>query len=70
VKNELKFKEIIEKYEFKFLSPYNLVFNRTYLTNGYKEYGETVKNEIKRKIYEEPSGFFINDIVKFVNTIH
>jgi len=70
VKNVPKFKNIIEKYEYKYVSPYNLIFNRTLLTDGYKNNREMVKSEAKRKISEEPSGIIINEIAKYLNTIN
>ena len=70
VKNVPKFQNIIERYEYKYVSPYNLIFNRTLLTDGYKNNRETVKNEAKRKISEEPSGIIINEIAKYLNTIN
>ena len=70
VKNVPKFQNIIERYEYKYVSPYNLIFNRTLLTDGYKNNKEIVKNEAKRKNSEDPSGIIINEIAKYLNTIN
>jgi hypothetical protein len=70
VKNVPKFKDIIDRYEFKYVSPYNLIFNRTFLSDGFKNYREVVNNEMKRKISEEPSGIIINDITKYFKSLN
>jgi hypothetical protein len=70
VKNVPKFKDIIDRYEFKYLSPYNFIFNRSSLSEGYRNYRETVNKETKRKISEDPTGIFINDIAKFLKSLN
>ena len=70
LKNEVKFKDIIDKFTYKYISPYNIAFNRALITNGFKNEREQLQNELIRKKLEEPGGFFTNEIDKFLNTIH
>ncbi len=62
VKNLPKFKEIIDKYEYKYVTPYNLLYQKASLDKGIKEDNERVKSEITRKLSEEPEGLIINNI--------
>ena len=70
VKNLPKFGNLIKKYEFKYVSPYNFIFNREYLNKGYKTDRPEVISELKRKQSEEPNGILINDISYYLNSLH
>lgn len=62
IKNLPKFKEIIDKYEYKFATPYNFLYQKNVLETGVKENPSQVKKEINRKLSEEPNGLIINSI--------
>jgi hypothetical protein len=50
-----KFSDIISKYEYRFVTPYNFYFQNK----------DVVKAEIDRKYSEEPSNFFLKNIVRY-----
>jgi len=60
VKNLPKFKELILKYEYKYLSPYNYAYNKSVLEKGINEDMPVLKNEIERKLAEDPNGIIIS----------
>ncbi len=60
VKNIPAFENIIKRYEYKYVSPYNIIYNKTYLTNGFVTNRQEVTNETIRKLNDEPQGVFIN----------
>ena len=62
LKNLPKFKEIIDRYEYKYASPYNLIYNKNVLEKAVKENPVQLKSEIKRKLSEEPNGLIISTI--------
>ncbi|MBK8551786.1 MAG: hypothetical protein IPL53_12265 [Ignavibacteria bacterium] len=62
VKNLPKFKEIIDKYEYKYATPYNLLYKKNVLEKASKEDPEQLKKEINRKLSEEPNGLIITSI--------
>ncbi|MEO8666313.1 MAG: hypothetical protein ABI462_12540 [Ignavibacteria bacterium] len=62
VKNLPKFKEIIDKYEYKYVTPYNLLYQKNILDKAIKDDNERVKTEINRKLSEDPEGLIINNI--------
>ncbi|MBC8490315.1 MAG: hypothetical protein ISS16_08260 [Ignavibacteria bacterium] len=62
VKNLPKFKDIIDKYEYRYASPYNFKYNKKILENANVADKERVRSEINRKAAEEPNGFIINSI--------
>lgn len=62
VKNLPKFKEIIDKYEYKYVTPYNFLYQKNILDKGVSENPEQVKKEIQRKLSEEPNGVIIANI--------
>lgn len=64
VKNEEKFKEVIEKFEYRFINPFYYVHQKEPLQNALKNNHDEVFAEIKRKFHEEPKGLFINSFVK------
>ena len=62
VKNLPKFKEIIDKYEYKYVTPYNFLYQKNILDKGVSENPEQIKKEIQRKLSEEPNGVIITNI--------
>lgn len=64
VKNIPKFEQIISKYEYKYISPFNYIFNKKLIDNALKNDKQTVENEFKRKFDTEPQGEIINYINK------
>lgn len=70
VRNLPKFGSLINKYEYKYVSPYYFIFNREYLNQGYKTDRPEVISELKRKQSEEPNGILINDISYYLNLLH
>ena len=56
LKNLPKFKEIIDKSEYKYLTPYNFLYNKNVLEKGVKEDPVQVKKELQRKLEEDPNG--------------
>jgi hypothetical protein len=64
VKNEPKFSNVIENYTYKYLTPYNFVYNKPLLEKGIREDKETVKKELQRKMNEEPNGVIVNSFLQ------
>ena len=64
VKNIPKFKELIDKYEYKYITPYNYAYNKSVLDKGIIDDLATVKREVDRKFAEEPNGIVINSTMK------
>jgi hypothetical protein len=62
VRNLPKFKEIIDKYEYKYATPYNFMYMKNVLENSLVNDSEKLKNEINRKTAGEPDGVIINSI--------
>ncbi|MBX7043188.1 MAG: hypothetical protein K1X85_09810 [Ignavibacteria bacterium] len=62
LKNLPKFKEIIDKYEYRYATPYNLIYNKQVIENALKNDPERLKSEIGRKLSEDPNGLIINTI--------
>ena len=62
VKNIPKFKDIISQFEYKFVSPYNFLFEQKTLNEKYISDRLAVTGELRRKLIEEPDGIIINDI--------
>lgn len=65
VKNLPKYEQIIFRYEYKYINPYNYLFQKKIIDNALINDKETVLKEIKRKKSEEPDGFIINTIIQF-----
>jgi len=63
VKNIPKFKEVIDKYEYKVITPFNIVYQPQNIDKGYKNDIEAFKKELFRKRDLEPSGAFINSVL-------
>ena len=64
VKNIPKFKDIISQFEYKFVSPYNFLFEQKTLNEKYISDRLAVTGELRRKLIEEPDGKIINDIAE------
>lgn len=64
VRNDDKFKGIIDKYEYKYITPTNFIFRRNELSAALQNDRSPFINEVKRKKAEEPNGRIINDIIK------
>lgn len=63
VKNIPKFKDLIENYEWKYITPYTYAYQRQVLEKGIAEYPEKVKAEIQRKSNEDPNSIVLNSIL-------
>ena len=64
VKNLPKFKELIDKYEYKYLSPYNYAYNKTVIEKGINDDMTVLKKEVDRKVSEDPNGIIITSTLK------
>lgn len=64
VRNLPKFQELIEKYEYKYLSPFSYAYNRQLIEKGINEDLQTLKKEAERKLAEEPNGVVISSTLK------
>lgn len=62
VKDIPKYTEEIKNFQYKYLTPYNFVYNKAAIEKGIKEDKETVKKELNRKMQEEPNGFITGSI--------
>lgn len=70
VKNIPKFNDIINRYEYKYITPYNYIFKRDFLNNKYITEKLEVNSELKRKLFSDPNGIIINDIAENLKRIH
>ncbi|MDD5362247.1 MAG: hypothetical protein PHN88_08950 [Ignavibacteria bacterium] len=66
VKNTDKFHDIIKANEYKYISSYNLIFNADIIKSGMTSDKETLYNEYKRKLSEEPEGKFTNELKRML----
>lgn len=62
VKNIPKFKDIIDKFAYSYITPYNFGYQKANIENGFIENKEKLKSELHRKITEEPNGVIDNTI--------
>ncbi len=69
VKDIPKFSEVIQKYEYKVLDPYDALFNRADFESNVKQNPDAVKLEVKRKLDTEPNGFLFQTLNQAVNKI-
>lgn len=67
VKNEPRFSELINEFEYKYITPYNFLYNREKIDRGFSEDAEQVQLELIRKKTEEPEGIIINTILQTYN---
>jgi hypothetical protein len=64
LKNLSKFRDIINKCEYKYISPYNFIYQKAVIEKGIKENSGEVVGEINRNFEQEPGGYYINYIIK------
>lgn len=62
VKNLPKFKEIIDKFEYKYAAPYNFLYQKSVLEKAVTDDPEQLRSELKRKTAQDPNGLIINSI--------
>ncbi len=67
VKNNEKYKGIIEKNEYKYANPYYYVFEKDPLKNALASDPQRVAEEIKRNLKLNPDGIFIQAMAKSFN---
>jgi len=67
VKNNEKYKSIIEQFEFKYANPYYYVFDKDPLKNALASDPQRVTEEIKRNLKLNPDGIFIQAMAKSFN---
>lgn len=53
LKNIPKFKDVIDKYEYKYITPYNFYYQKKIIDNAVGDDGKRVKKELNRKLSEE-----------------
>jgi len=71
LKNIDKFKDIISQYEYKYLTPYNIVFNTAAIDRGITADKQKIKTEFERKMQTEPEGIFIRNFeYKYKNKLN
>lgn len=63
VRNIPKFKEVIDKNEYKIVTPYNIVYQPQSIEKGFKTSPEDFKQEVNRHKTLEPNGAFINSVL-------
>lgn len=68
LKNIPKFQTLIEKYEYKYVNPYNVMFQKNVIDKAYRDSADSIINEINRKLNEEPEGQYINYISKIYDS--
>jgi len=64
VRNIPKFKDLIDKYEYKYITPYNYVNNKSVIEKGLNDDLVTVKKETDRKLAEDPNGIVMSSVLK------
>ncbi|RPI18777.1 MAG: hypothetical protein EHM58_03975 [Ignavibacteriae bacterium] len=65
VKDIPKFADVINKYEYRILNPYNFIFHQQEFDKKMKEDPERAKQELDRKIKTEPRGYILSGIHQF-----
>ncbi|MFA5404434.1 MAG: hypothetical protein WC358_05830 [Ignavibacteria bacterium] len=66
VKNLPKFSDLISRYEYKYVTPYSVVYQKNMLDKCIIENKEAIKKEINRKTTEDPNGIIINSALKML----
>jgi hypothetical protein len=64
VKNLPKFKDIISKFEYKFITSYNYYYGKNVLDSAVNTNKEEMSKEIERKESEDPNGVITNRFVR------
>lgn len=62
LKNDPKYSELINKYEYKVINPFNALFYKTDFENTIKLNQERAKDELNRKQQTEPNGVLYQSI--------
>lgn len=63
VRDTEKFREVISRNEYKYISPSNYIFRRNIITDALKNDKQRVAAELQRKRAEEPAGRLVNDMI-------
>ncbi len=63
VRNLPKFQDLINKYEYKYITPYNFVYQKNLIDKSFSENKEIAIDELNRAKTENPNGLFINSIL-------
>jgi len=64
VRNDEKFRDLIDKYEYRYLSPYSYAYQRGIIDKGIGEDFAKVKSELERVQGENPKGIVLNSILQ------
>lgn len=64
VKNEPKFQDLINRFEYKYITPYNYAYKQDVIDKGIREDKARVISEINRKYNETKEGVVINSILR------
>ncbi len=67
VKNDVKFKAIIDKYEYKYVTPENFIYKRKVMYNALQSDKEIFMKELRRKAAEDKNGILTNSIIREMN---
>jgi hypothetical protein len=67
VRNEQKFSDLISKYEYKYLTPLNCVYNRPLLVEAMKKDWQKLTLEIRRNLNENKNSVLLNDVISHLN---
>jgi len=67
VKNEMKFANLIEQNEYKYLNPYKFIFQTKEFLDTYQKDKNRFMQEVIRKQNEDPESKILKDIVKKLN---
>lgn len=70
VRNVPKFQNLISKYEYKFISPYNFIFEREALKKSYNTNRNLINSELSRKLSSEPNGKIIKSMTEYFRRIN
>lgn len=62
VKNIEKFSDVINRFEYRVMNPYNFMFHKPEFENGIKQDTARAKEELKRKQDTEPGGFLLQNL--------
>jgi len=70
VRNIPKFADLINRFAYNYVTPYNFIFNRNYLDESNKSHKFLVEEELNRKLTDDPKGMIINDISSYLRRYH
>lgn len=62
VKDIPKFADVISKYEYKVIDPYDFIFNKPEFENKIRLNPDAARSELKRKMDSEPNGFLFKNV--------